>query len=151
MMRASTLAAAALILSLPAPTRAACPQQRLPESRTGKVVSIHDRGGLPILVDRTQQKVRLAAVDSAQRGQPFGTRAREPTGKQVFDKPAFNLCPCLNPNGLWKAGSTSRIRENFACPDSQGLPLFLHRLQHNQRQSANLYQPRMYGWEPRQD
>lgn len=50
----------------------------------GKVVSIADGDTLTILVDARQIKVRLAEIDTPERGQPYGQRARKTLGNLVF-------------------------------------------------------------------
>ena len=70
MMRASPLAAAALIPALPAPTRAASPQEPLPKSATGRVGAVGGGGTITVLVGKTQAKARLAAVDWPVEGRP---------------------------------------------------------------------------------
>jgi endonuclease YncB( thermonuclease family) len=56
------------------------------EPLTGKVVSVADGHTVTILVDRTQRKIRLDAIDCPERRQPFGTRALQFTGEAVFGK-----------------------------------------------------------------
>jgi len=51
---------------------------------TVKVVSIADGDTLTILVDQTQHKIRLHGIDTPEKGQPFGTKAREFTSSAVF-------------------------------------------------------------------
>jgi endonuclease YncB( thermonuclease family) len=57
-----------------------------PYSLTGKVVAVADGDTLTILVDRTQHKIRVANVDCPERGQPFGTRAKQLTSALAFGK-----------------------------------------------------------------
>jgi micrococcal nuclease len=61
-------------------------KEPLPESLTGKVVSIADGDTITVLVDRTQHKIRLDSVDCPERAQPWGTRARQFTSGAVFGK-----------------------------------------------------------------
>ncbi|MFC1597102.1 thermonuclease family protein [Planctomycetota bacterium] len=65
---------------------AAAPEAPLPKSLTGKVVSIADGDTVTILVDKTQHRIRFDSIDCPERGQAFGTRAREFTSRQVFQK-----------------------------------------------------------------
>ena len=58
MMRASTLAAAALIFTLPSSGRAAFSQEPLPESLTGKVLSVADGDMITVLKDFSTELVR---------------------------------------------------------------------------------------------
>ena len=41
---------------------------------------------LTLLVDRTQHKIRLAQIDTPERGQPWGTRASQALADKVFRK-----------------------------------------------------------------
>ena len=52
----------------------------------GKVVGITDGDTLTLLVDRTQHKIRLAQIDTPERAQPWGTRARQALSDKVFRK-----------------------------------------------------------------
>lgn len=47
------------------------------ETLTGKVVSIADGDTITVLVDRVQVKVRLAEIDTPERGQPWSKRAKQ--------------------------------------------------------------------------
>jgi endonuclease YncB( thermonuclease family) len=52
---------------------------------TGKVVKIADGDTLTVLDgSNTQHKIRLAGIDAPEKGQPFGTKARENLAGQVF-------------------------------------------------------------------
>jgi endonuclease YncB( thermonuclease family) len=54
---------------------------------TGKVVAIADGDTLTILDEsKTQHKIRLAGIDAPEKGQPFGTKAREALGDKVFQQ-----------------------------------------------------------------
>jgi micrococcal nuclease len=54
---------------------------------SGKVVKIADGDTLTILDSaNTQHKIRLAGIDAPEKGQPFGTKAREALGDKVFGK-----------------------------------------------------------------
>lgn len=48
-----------------------------PREITGKVVKIADGDTLTILVGEDRQRVRLHGIDCPERGQPFGTKAKE--------------------------------------------------------------------------
>ena len=52
----------------------------------GNVVGITDGDTLTLLVDRAQHKVRLAQIDTPERAQPWGTRARQALADKVFRK-----------------------------------------------------------------
>ena len=55
---------------------------------TGKVVAIADGDTLTILDEsKTQHKIRLAGIDAPEKGQAFGTKARETLGDKVFQQP----------------------------------------------------------------
>ena len=56
------------------------------ERVVGEVVGITDGDTLTLLVDRSQIKVRLAEIDTPERGQPWGTRARQALADMVFRK-----------------------------------------------------------------
>jgi micrococcal nuclease len=79
MMR--SLAAITLLLAFAAPATAGKPHYEL----TGKVVAIADGDTLTILdADKVQHKIRLAGIDAPEKGQPFGTKARQALGDKVF-------------------------------------------------------------------
>ena len=46
------------------------------QAMLGKVVGITDGDTLTLLANRTQHKIRLAEIDTPERGQDWGTRAR---------------------------------------------------------------------------
>ena len=46
----------------------------------GKVVRIVDGDTLVLLVDEKQHKIRLSDIDTPERKQPFGTRAKQAIG-----------------------------------------------------------------------
>lgn len=55
-----------------------------------RVVAIADGDTLTVLDDtNTQHKVRLAGIDAPERGQPFGTKARERLGELAMGKDAM--------------------------------------------------------------
>jgi micrococcal nuclease len=52
---------------------------------TGKVVAIADGDTLTVLDEsKTQHKIRLAGIDAPEKGQAFGTKARESLAAKVF-------------------------------------------------------------------
>ena len=51
---------------------------------TGKVISIADGDTLRILYRDGQLKIRLAEIDTPERKQPWGTRARQALSDKVF-------------------------------------------------------------------
>jgi micrococcal nuclease len=55
---------------------------------TGKVVAIADGDTLTLLVDRQQMKIRLAEIDTPERGQPYGSKAKEALSQLAFGKRA---------------------------------------------------------------
>ena len=74
-----TLAAwaiAALLFCLPAPCSA----------WTGKVVGVADGDTITVLHDRQPEKIRLWGIDCPEKGQDFGTRAKQFTSNFVFSK-----------------------------------------------------------------
>lgn len=52
----------------------------------GKVVAIADGDTATILVNDTQYKIRLAEIDTPERGQPYGSRARQALSELIFGK-----------------------------------------------------------------
>jgi endonuclease YncB( thermonuclease family) len=53
----------------------------------GKVVAIADGDTLTVLDGRLMQhKIRLAGIDAPEKGQPFGTKAREALASKAFGK-----------------------------------------------------------------
>jgi len=73
--------ASALLLAATAPALAAKQHYTL----TGRVVAIADGDTLTILDgSNTQHKIRLAGVDAPEKGQPFGTKARDNLADKVF-------------------------------------------------------------------
>lgn len=53
---------------------------------TGKVVGITDGDTLTMLVDNQQYKIRLAEIDTPERGQPYGSRAKQALSELAFGK-----------------------------------------------------------------
>ena len=51
------------------------------EEFVGRVVSITDGDTLVVLRDKQQVRIRLHGIDSPERAQPYGTRARQFTGE----------------------------------------------------------------------
>jgi endonuclease YncB( thermonuclease family) len=64
-----------LLLATPLAVRA--------ETLTGKVVSVADGDTITILVDSERVKVRLAEIDTPERGQPWGKRAKQALTEKV--------------------------------------------------------------------
>jgi len=54
----------------------------------GKVVRIVDGDTLVLLVDEKQHKIRLSDIDTPERKQPFGTRAKQALSELAFGKQA---------------------------------------------------------------
>lgn len=52
----------------------------------GRVVKIADGDTLTILVDGQQEKIRLSDIDTPERKQPFGTRAKQALAGMTFGK-----------------------------------------------------------------
>ncbi|MFZ0254981.1 MAG: thermonuclease family protein [Gammaproteobacteria bacterium] len=55
---------------------------------TGKVVAIADGDTLTLLVDHRQLKIRLAEIDTPERRQPYGSKAKEALSRLAFGKRA---------------------------------------------------------------
>jgi len=53
---------------------------------TGKVISIADGDTIKILVDQTQHKIRLAEIDTPEKAQPYGQRAKQALSALAFGK-----------------------------------------------------------------
>ncbi len=84
-----TLVGSAAALTLLTVTLAASePHPTIPADTTveGKVVAVADADTLTVLVDKTQYRIRLAGIDAPEKGQPFGTKAREALADKVFGK-----------------------------------------------------------------
>jgi len=54
------------------------------EGLTGKVVGVTDGDTLTVLVDRQPIQVRLAEIDTPERGQPWANRAKQALSDKVF-------------------------------------------------------------------
>lgn len=52
----------------------------------GKVVSIADGDTLTMLVNNAQYKIRLAEIDTPEKRQPYGTKAKQALSEMVFGK-----------------------------------------------------------------
>lgn len=61
-------------------------QQLTPDVIQGKVVGITDGDTLTILMERKQYKIRLAEIDTPERGQPYGSKAKDVLSDLVFNK-----------------------------------------------------------------
>ncbi len=55
---------------------------------SGKVIKIADGDTLTILVDTQQFRIRLSDIDTPERKQPFGTKAKQALSDLAFDKQA---------------------------------------------------------------
>jgi endonuclease YncB( thermonuclease family) len=54
------------------------------ETLTGKVVGVTDGDTITVLVAERPIKIRLAEIDTPERKQPWGTRAKQALSKKVF-------------------------------------------------------------------
>ncbi len=54
--------------------------------REGKVIKIADGDTLTILVDKQQFRIRLSDIDTPERKQPFGTKAKQALSDLAFGK-----------------------------------------------------------------
>lgn len=61
-------------------------QQIAPNVIQGEVVGITDGDTLTILMDRKQYKIRLAEIDTPERGQPYASRAQQALSELAFGK-----------------------------------------------------------------
>jgi endonuclease YncB( thermonuclease family) len=57
-----------------------------PHSFEGRVVKIADGDTITVLLDKTQHKIRLEGIDAPEKGQAFGTRARQALAGKIFSK-----------------------------------------------------------------
>ncbi|OYY94450.1 MAG: hypothetical protein B7Y41_06340 [Hydrogenophilales bacterium 28-61-23] len=67
-------------------------QPAFSETLTGYVVGITDGDTLTLLVDKQQHRIRIAAIDSPERVQPFGDKATANFGRLAFNKNAVAYC-----------------------------------------------------------
>ena len=58
----------------------------LGEDFQGKVIGIIDGDTVDVLVQKETRRIRLYAIDAPEKGQAFGSRAREATGRLVFGR-----------------------------------------------------------------
>lgn len=56
------------------------------QTYSGKVVGVSDGDTITVLADRKPLKVRLAEIDTPEKGQPYGTRAKQALSELVFGK-----------------------------------------------------------------
>jgi endonuclease YncB( thermonuclease family) len=56
------------------------------ETIQGKVVAITDGDTATILINNTQFKIRLAEIDTPEKGQPYGARSKEALSALIFGK-----------------------------------------------------------------
>ncbi len=56
--------------------------------RQGKVIKIADGDTLTLLVDSKQLKIRLSDIDTPERKQPFGTKAKQALSDLAFGEKA---------------------------------------------------------------
>src|SRR5262249_34773645 len=55
-----------------------------PHSFQAKVVKIADGDTITVLLDKTQHKIRLEAIDTPEKGQAYGTKARQALAGKIF-------------------------------------------------------------------
>jgi endonuclease YncB( thermonuclease family) len=75
-MRTLTVVALAILYS---PALADDP----PRPFTGKVVKIADGDTITVLLDKTQHKIRLEGIDAPEKGQAYGTKARQALADKI--------------------------------------------------------------------
>lgn len=63
------------------------------QTLNGQIVGITDGDTLTLLSDRVQYKIRLAAIDTPEKAQPFGSRSQENLSRLAFQKQATADCP----------------------------------------------------------
>ncbi|MDH3520071.1 MAG: thermonuclease family protein [Myxococcales bacterium] len=76
---AGALCGAALLLA-PAAATAAAPFLE------GRVVAVFDGDTLEVLVDQERRRIRIAGIDTPERGQPWAERAKQALSARVFGK-----------------------------------------------------------------
>lgn len=96
---------------------AALPAQAAPPF-TGRVVGIADGDTLTVLTDTTQHKIRLAEIDSPEKRQAFGERAKQSLSDLCFDQQASV-----------SKGKTDRYGRTVARVSCQGIDASLHQVQ----------------------
>jgi endonuclease YncB( thermonuclease family) len=55
-----------------------------PRPFTGKVVKIADGDTITVLLNKTQHKIRLEGIDAPEKGQAYGTKARQALADKIF-------------------------------------------------------------------
>jgi len=83
----------------------------------GKVVGVQDGDTLEVMREGKAVRIRLAGIDAPERGQPFGTRARQAAAKLVFGKVVE-----VRPETLDRYG---RIVAEIVLPDGRSLTQML--------------------------
>jgi micrococcal nuclease len=73
-MRSVSPSSVLLLLALLA---ISCPARTTQATLTGKVVGVTDGDTITVLVDRHPIKVRLAEIDTPEKGQPWANRAKQ--------------------------------------------------------------------------
>ena len=61
-------------------------QPSLADTYTGKVIGITDGDTLTVLKDNKQYKIRLAEIDTPEKDQPYGNKAKQALSDFVFGK-----------------------------------------------------------------
>jgi endonuclease YncB( thermonuclease family) len=56
------------------------------DSYTGRVVGVSDGDSVTVLLQNTEQHIRLAEIDAPEKGQPFAARSKEALASLVFGK-----------------------------------------------------------------
>lgn len=56
------------------------------ETVSGKVIGVRDGDTIDVLVDRQPVRIRLAEIDTPERSQPWGSRAKQALSELVFGK-----------------------------------------------------------------
>src|SRR5262245_48642850 len=57
-----------------------------PHSFEAKVVKIADGDTITVLLDKRQHRIRLEGIDAPEKGQAYGTKARQALADKIFDE-----------------------------------------------------------------
>jgi endonuclease YncB( thermonuclease family) len=88
----------------------------------GRVVSVSDGDAITILDDaEVRQRVRLAAIDAPEKGQPFGERSRQNLSQLVYGKEVRVDWQTHDRDGR-RVGTVWVVTPDVSCRDLPGCP-----------------------------